>query len=179
MIRRRNDHRYPGVMVPPATTPPPPHALAEDLAWLLARASHNLNTEITAALEDIGLQPRAHCVLKAAADGAYTQIDLARLSGLDKTTMVTLMDDLEAAGLAERRPAPEDRRKRVIAVTPAGKAKVREADEVVGRVRDDVLGALPAAERDAFMESLARLTCGRLAEPAECMAAPRRPRTPG
>ncbi len=160
-----------------ATTSTPPAALTEDLAWLLGRASHNLNTEITAALEGIGLQPRAHCVLRGALEGEYTQIDLARISGIDKTTMVTLLDELEAAGLAERRPAPDDRRKRVIAVTKEGKAKVREADKVVQRVRDDVLSALPAGERDAFMHALAKLTCDRLSEPTACMAAPRRPRT--
>ena len=158
------------------TTSTPPAALTEDLAWLLGRASHNLNTEIAAALEGIGLQPRAHCVLKGAQEGGYTQIELARISGLDKTTMVTLLDELEAAGLAERLPSPDDRRKRVIAVTQEGKAKVREADKVVERVRDDVLGALPAGERDAFMLALAKLTCDRLSEPAACLAAPRRPR---
>lgn len=161
-------------MAAPASSPP--SALTEDLAWLLGRASHNLNTEITAALEGIGLQSRAHCVLKGALDGEYTQIELARLAGLDKTTMVTLLDDLEAAGLAERRPAPDDRRKRVIAVTAAGKKKVREADAVVARIRDDVLGVLPATERETFMRQLARLTCDRLNEPTQCMAAPRRPR---
>lgn len=155
----------------------PPAALTEDLAWLLARASHNLNTEITAALEGIGLGPRAHCVLKGAQEGEYTQIDLARAIGVDKTTMVTLLDELEAAGLAERRPAPDDRRKRVIAVTAAGKKKVREADGVVEQVRDDVLSALPREERDGFMHALAKLTCERLNEPAACTATPRRPRT--
>lgn len=157
----------------------PPAVLTEDLAWLLARASHNLNTEVTAALEGIGLAPRAHCVLRAALEGEYTQIDLARAIGLDKTTMVTLLDDLERQGLAERRPSPEDRRKRVIGVTAAGKRKVRQADEVVEQVRDDVLGALPKGERDAFMKALSKLTCDRLAEPAACQAAPRRPRSSG
>ena len=159
-----------------ATPTAPPAVLTDDLAWLLARASHNLNTEVTAALESIGLAPRAHCVLRGALEGEYTQIDLARAVGLDNTTMVTLLDELEAAGLAERRPAPDDRRKRVIAVTKAGKAKVREADKVVERVRDDVLGALPADEREGFMRTLAKLTCERLSEPACCSAPPRRPR---
>lgn len=160
-----------------ATADPPPVPLTEDLAWLLARASHHLNLELTAALESIGLAPRAHCVLRGALSGEYTQIDLARLSGVDKTTMVTLLDDLEAAGLAERRPSPTDRRKRVIAVTPAGERKTQEADALVAAVRDDVLAALPEEDREPFMAALAQLTCGRLSQATACSSPPRRPRT--
>ncbi|MEK8105286.1 MarR family winged helix-turn-helix transcriptional regulator [Micromonospora sp. M12] len=40
---------------------------------------------------------------------------------MDKTTMVVTLDQLERAGLAERRPVPTDRRARLVAVTPAGR----------------------------------------------------------
>src|SRR5207302_1863639 len=91
-------------------------ALASDLCWLLARASHALMTESTAALEAAGISPREHAVLATAMTEAHTQIELARLVGLDKTTMVVTVDALEAAGLAERRPSSNDRRARVVAV---------------------------------------------------------------
>src|SRR5436305_11951542 len=147
----------------PVTSTPPP--LASDLCWLLGRVSHALNTEMTSALESSGISPRDHSVLATAMTGDYTQTELARLIGLDKTTMVVTVDELEAAGLAERRPAPGDRRARVIKVTPAGEQKVREAEAILGRERDDVLGSLPADERDAFLRALGRLACGRLAAP--------------
>ena len=38
--------------------------------------------------------------------GEYTQTELVRMVGLDKTTMVVTLDQLEAEGLAERRPSP-------------------------------------------------------------------------
>ena len=79
-----------------------PAPLASDLCWLLARASHALTTELTSALESSGISPRAHSVLATAMTGEYTQTELARLVGLDKTTMVVTVDELEAAGLAER-----------------------------------------------------------------------------
>src|SRR3954463_13738048 len=85
-----------------------------NLCWLLSRASYTLTTELTAALEDLGISPRAHAVLAAAGTGAYTQTELARAGGLDKTTMVVTLDELEAAGVAERRPSPTDRRARVV-----------------------------------------------------------------
>lgn len=153
-----------------------PAPLASDLCWLLSRASHGLTTEFTAALEDLGISPRAHAVLTTAMCGEHTQSDIARLVGLDKTTMVVTMDELEAAGLAERRPSSTDRRARVIAVTDAGRRKVKQADKVLDRVRNDVLSVLEPRERDVFLGALGRLACGRLAEPVACAHTVRRPR---
>jgi DNA-binding MarR family transcriptional regulator len=154
-----------------------PEPLCDNLCWLLSRASYTLTTELTAALEGLGISPRAHAVLAAAATGEHTQTQLARMVGLDKTTMVVTLDELEAAGLAERRPSKIDRRARVIAVTRAGKRKLREAGKIGDRIRDDVLSVLPASERKVFLGALTRLVAGRLAEPVQC-AQPVRRRAP-
>jgi MarR family transcriptional regulator, transcriptional regulator for hemolysin len=151
---------------PAGAQPPPP--LASDLCWLLARASHALTSEMTAALEDSGISPREHTVLVTAMTGAYTQTELARMIGLDKTTMVVTVDELERAGLAERLPSSTDRRARVIGVTAPGTHKVLEAEKVLDRVREDVLAALPEEERPVFLQALGRLACGRLSAPVAC-----------
>lgn len=148
-----------------------------DLCWLLSRASHALNTQLTAALEDLGISPRAHRVLSAAMTGDHTQIEVARMVGLDKTTMVVTLDELQAAGLAERRPSPADRRARVIAVTDAGEKKVREAEAVADLVRAEVLSVLPVEDRRTFVNALRRLVDERLGEPTLC-AQPVRRREP-
>ncbi len=153
-----------------------PDVLAQNLSWLLSQASHALSTEMTAALEGIGLLPRGHCVLATALTGERTQTELAHLVGLDKTTMVVTLDELERDGLAERRPSPGDRRVRVVAVTDAGRRKVAEADEVVARVQRDVLAALPEDRREALLEGLADLLGGSLATPAACARPVRRRR---
>jgi MarR family transcriptional regulator, transcriptional regulator for hemolysin len=153
----------------PATAP-----CTKDLCWLMSRASHVLTTELTAELEAVGISPRAHSVLSAALTGEHTQIELARMVGLDKTTMVVALDELQAAGLAERRPSATDRRARVIAVTKEGKRKVREAERVTERVRDDVLGVLPVEERRPFLDALRRLVDERLSEPVPCTQPVRR-----
>jgi DNA-binding MarR family transcriptional regulator len=97
--------------------------------------------------------------------------------GLDKTTMVVTVDELENAGLAERRPAATDRRARVIAVTPAGARLVRAAEEIGDGIRADVLGVLEPEEREVFVAALARLVGDRLAEPVQT-AQPVRRRAP-
>jgi MarR family transcriptional regulator, transcriptional regulator for hemolysin len=137
-----------------------PQPLAANLGWLLGQASHVLKTELTAALESLGISPRAHHVLKTAMQGEFTQTELARMVGLDKTTMVVTLDELEAEGLAERRPSATDRRARVVAVTKAGAAKVREAEGIAARIHADVLEALPERERRALLDGLARLAAG-------------------
>jgi MarR family transcriptional regulator for hemolysin len=146
-----------------------------NLSCLLSLASHALTTELTAGLSAVGMTPRAHAVLSSALAGELTQTQLAEQCDLDKTTMVVTVDELEAAGLAERRPAPTDRRARIIAVTPAGRKALAEAQRIVDRIQTDVLGALPAKERGPFVASLQRLVAGRLSEPVACDRIVRRP----
>jgi MarR family transcriptional regulator, transcriptional regulator for hemolysin len=145
-----------------------PQKVDANLCWLLSRASYGLMTRLTAALEELGVSPRGHHVLAEAMGGDHTQTELARRIGLDKTTMVVTIDELEAAGLAARRPASHDRRARVIAVTDAGRQKVREGQEIAARINAEVLGALPADDRQVFLDSLARLVTDPLAEPVHC-----------
>jgi DNA-binding MarR family transcriptional regulator len=154
-----------------ATAPQP---LNENLCWLLSRASYTLTTELTAALEEAGISPRAHAVLTASLCEERTQGEIAKAVGLDKTTMVVTLDELEAAGLAERRPSKTDRRAHVVAVTPAGKRKVKQAEAITERVRADVLASLPEGDRDVFVDCLTRLVGDRLAEPVDCSQRPRR-----
>jgi MarR family transcriptional regulator for hemolysin len=155
----------------PATEFPP------DLTMLLAIASHVVTTELTAGLERLGITPRGFCVLSHALRSELTQIRLADVCQLDKTTMVVTMDELEHAGLATRAPSAADRRARIITVTPAGVRVVKKAQQIVDQIQQDVLSALPARQRQAFVDSLTTLVCGRLANPAQCEKPVRRPRS--
>jgi MarR family transcriptional regulator for hemolysin len=148
--------------------------LAGNLSWLLAQASHVMITEMTAAFEDMGVSPRGHCLLSAAATGEFTQKELADMVGLDKTTMVVTVDDLERAGLAERDPSKSDRRARIVRVTPAGTRVVRKGQQVVADIQEDVLASLPESDRTALIGALENLVEGRLSTPTPCSRAPRR-----
>jgi len=145
-----------------------------DLAFLLAHATHVLQTELTAELAALGITPRANCVLAAALTGEKTQIQLADMCQLDKTTMVVTVDELEKAGLVERQTSATDRRARIIVVTDLGRKVNASAQDVVARVYEDVLSVLPADERTAFMSGLNRLVETRLSTPVACQRAPRR-----
>jgi MarR family transcriptional regulator for hemolysin len=165
-------------MSAPAKTPEAqgecPECLAGNLAWLLAQAHFALTSEVRAAFAPLGVSARGYHVLAAALRGEHTQTELVEILGLDKTTMVVTIDELERDGLAERQPSETDRRARVITVTQAGERMVDEGRALIDRVQADVLATLPKRERDVLLDALATLVRGRLSEQVECTPALRR-----
>ncbi|GAT67841.1 marR family transcriptional regulator [Planomonospora sphaerica] len=147
-----------------------------DLSFLLDHAGHVLRTRMAAALAEIGLTARMHCVLVHALQEERTQIQLAELGDMDKTTMVVTVDALEKAGLAERRPSSTDRRARIIVVTEKGAEVARRSQEIVDGVHRDALAALPEDEAEVLVRAMNRLVTGHLAVPAEVPQAVRRAR---
>src|SRR5262245_6525782 len=116
---------------------------AGQLFFRLWRASH---TQTAAALESIGLTPALFAVLNylQAHEGAIQQ-RVGSAMGIDPSTMVSLVDQLEHAGLAERRRHPTDRRAREVLITAKGRRTLRRAREVAAEVEDGVLQGLSAA----------------------------------
>ncbi|BFP54161.1 hypothetical protein SCMC78_39680 [Streptomyces sp. CMC78] len=153
-----------------------PTRTAPDLSFLLDHTSHVLRTRMAAALGEIGLTARMHCVLVHALEEERTQIQLAEIGDMDKTTMVVTVDALESAGLAERRPSSRDRRARIIAVTEKGAALAQQSQAIVDRVHDEALTALDAGDRAALLKALNALAAGYLANPVESPRSVRRAR---
>ena len=141
-----------------------PERTERDLTGLLNMAGHVLTNRLAAALADVDLTPRMQCVLVHALQEERTQIQLAALADLDKTTMVGTVDDLERRGLAERRPSATDRRARIIAVTEKGRAAAEQGQRIVDRVHAEALGELAAGDRVTFVDALGRL-CGTNRDP--------------
>jgi DNA-binding MarR family transcriptional regulator len=153
-----------------------PSRAEPDLSFLLDHTSHVLRTKMAAALAEIGLTARMHCVLVHALEEERTQIQLAKIGDMDKTTMVVTVDALEKAGLAERRPSSADRRARIIAVTEKGREVAERSRRIVDGVHRAALDALPADEREVLLRALNRLVEGHLATPVETSRPARRAR---
>ena len=153
-----------------------PSRTAPDLSYLLDHTGHILRTRMAAALAEIGLTARMHCVLVHALEGERTQIQLAELGDIDKTSMVVTVDALETAGLAVRRPSSTDRRARIIAVTEEGARIAGQSQEIVDRVHRDALATLPGGDRDVLLRALKHLVGDGLAHPVEAPRAARRAR---
>jgi DNA-binding MarR family transcriptional regulator len=148
-------------------TTPAPARSEFDLSFLLDHAGYVLRTRMAAALAEIDLTPRMHCVLVHAQEQERTQAQLAEIGAMDKTTMVATVDALEKAGLAERRPSSTDRRARIIAVTEAGARVAEQSRRIVDGVHSEALSSLPPSEQALVLDALQRLVDGSLAAPAE------------
>jgi DNA-binding MarR family transcriptional regulator len=125
---------------------------AGQLFFRLWRASH---TRTAAALETIGLTPALFAILNylQAHEGAIQQ-QVGSAMGIDPSTMVSLVDQLERAGLAKRRPHERDRRARALLLTPKGQRTLTRARGLAKEVEGDVLQGLSAAERERLVALL-------------------------
>ena len=136
------------------TTDDPVSEFAGQLLFRLWRASHTRTAE---ALESIGLTTALFALLNVLGtrDGAIQQ-ELGAAMGIDPSTMVSLIDQLEAAGLAKRRLRPTDRRAREVLITPKGRRVLKRARQLTLQVEDDVLGGLNDVERRQLLALLRR-----------------------
>src|SRR5438270_3447721 len=118
---------------------------AGQLFFRLWRASHTRTAE---TLNSIGLTPALFALLNVlgAREGTIQQ-QLSSDMGIDPSAMVKLINELEEAGLVERRRRPNDRRAWEIAITPKGKQTLKRARRLISTVEDEVLGGLSAADR--------------------------------
>jgi len=99
-----------------------------------------------------------YVVLSALADEPMrTQAALARAIGADKTRIIADLDELQARALIEREPDPEDRRVRLLRLTPAGRRLHAEVRAAIRAGEERLLADLTAADRRVFLKVLQRL----------------------
>lgn len=147
----------------PATEPRPavPERLdatpmADDVSFLVTRASALSVAAGNAALAGLGLRVRSYSVLALAADDARpSQREVAEFLRLDPSQVVALVDQLQSAGLAVREPDPRDRRTNVVVATPDGAATLARARAALAAA-DDALHAGLAPEELTTLASLLR-----------------------
>lgn len=133
--------------------------LGTRLGYLLKHAQLRLAERAGPALSGFGLDARELAVLAVLAAGRpLSQLEAARRLGVDRTTMVALVDALEGKGLVERRRSAEDRRRNVVELTERG-----------GRVRADAEDARERAER-AFLAPLGEEDAARLMKALRTLA---------
>ncbi len=132
--------------------------LHADTGYLLYRLGLRSGQLFNTFLQESGLRLRHYAVLRflATSEGALQRELSARL-GYDPSAIVGLVDDLEKLGFAERRPAPDDRRSRIVVLTEQGRAFLRGTDEAGLRVTNELLNPLDAAERETLHALLLRI----------------------
>jgi MarR family transcriptional regulator, lower aerobic nicotinate degradation pathway regulator len=82
------------------------------------------------------------------------QRTLARGIALDTSTTGGVIDRLEARGWLERRPSPQDRRARLLVLTPAGEQGLADTLPAMLRAQEQILAPLTERQRVEFMRLL-------------------------
>jgi DNA-binding MarR family transcriptional regulator len=92
--------------------------------------------------------------------GPGSQATLSRRTGIYRSDMVGVLNELAERGLIERMPDPDDRRRNVITITRAGTKQLRELDRILAGVQEDLLAPLSPADRKQLVTLLGRLLEG-------------------
>lgn len=139
---------------------PIPPSLSDRPGALLVIAARRGQELARRRLAPLDLNVQLCGVLNLLAEGPTSQHDLGAQLGIDRTTMVELIDDLERRNAVLRRKNPADRRSYALSLTPAGRALQKKAARAFDAAAAEVFEPLKAAERQAFGDMLRRVISG-------------------
>ena len=137
---------------------PPPEPLASAPGFLLSWNGQRIAALFAASLEPLGLRP-PHFGVMTLIDShpGSTQQELVTGSLIDASSMVAMIDELESAGLVERRPHASDRRKHSVHLTKRGRSTLGRARKAAGATLEEVFEPLDAGERETPRKLLRKL----------------------
>jgi DNA-binding MarR family transcriptional regulator len=143
------------VVVTPAG---PSRELLLSTGFLLKRLGWTIKERAHEALESTGLSPQHHAVLSVLDERACgAQGAIADALGYDRSQLVGLLDELEEQGLIVRKRDPDDRRRHVVKLTPAGSEALSELRAIAKTLEKEFLAPLSADERRTLHSLLGRL----------------------
>lgn len=128
------------------------------LGYLLKHAQLRMKALNTRALEPYGIDGRELAVLlMLASHEPASQQQAAKRLGIDRTTMVALLDTLEDKGLVSRHPHAEDRRRNIVELTQVGHKVLAKGTEASEDAEREFLAPLSATAARQLRESLVRI----------------------
>ncbi len=134
----------------------------------LIRRAHQVSTAIfMKETQSLGLTPVQYCALIVIRE--HSGIDATRVSELiafDRATIGNVLTRLEGKGLIARRAGVEDKRTKLLFLTPKGQAMIRRIDATAARVAERILAPLTPADRPRLLRMLARLSDDAGSRPA-------------
>jgi DNA-binding MarR family transcriptional regulator len=146
---------------------PIPSSLADRPGALLVIAARTGQELAKRRLAPMGLSVQLCGVLNLLAQGPISQHALGDELGIDRTTMVELIDELEQRGVVVRRRNPADRRSYALSLTPRGRTVQKRAARAFDDAADEFFGSLTSVERRALGDMLRRMITSADARIAE------------
>ena len=133
-------------------------ALMRNTGFLISRLGMVAQKRFSERIALVGLTPRGWGALNVLdKEGVITQHALCTCTGMDPSSMVATIDELEDKGLVERRRDPKDRRAHALHVTADGRKTLSDGRKLARRAQDDLLAPLDSTEREQLHELLLRL----------------------
>jgi len=138
-----------------------PAALGDRIGYLIARAHHACHILADEAMQPLGLTVKHFgCLAVIADEGPLSQQTLGARMGVDRTTIVAVVDDLEAKGFVARRRNPTDRRAYALEATTTGRRWLARAQERLHARENRMLGGVSEPQRKQLRELLRALIAG-------------------
>ncbi len=134
-----------------------PPSLADRDGALLVIAARTGQQLAARRLAPMGLTVQLCGVLNRLAVGPISQHELGEQLGIDRTTMVEVIDDLEARGVVVRQRNSADRRSYSIQLTAKGRTFQKRAAKAFDAAADEFFGPLKARERHILADMMRRL----------------------
>lgn len=135
------------------------HAILPGLiGYNLRRAEAAMMQDFMRGLAALAITPGQFGVLVLIdANPGLNQTSLGNALGIDRSTVVSVIDRLEARGLVRRAPSANDRRSYALRLTGDGQALLAEAEPLVREHEDRIAADLSAEERDQLLSLLSRI----------------------
>ncbi|SRR5690606_4717224 len=133
---------------------------ADSLGFLIADVARLLRRRFERALDKagLGLTPgEARTLAHAGRHGQVRQSALAESMCVEPMTLVGYLDRLEAAGLVKRLPDPDDRRAKLVSLTPRARPVLDRIAAVGRAVRESATGGLDAGDVEVLRNALLRM----------------------
>ena len=102
-------------------------------------------------------QAELRCLMLFEGHKYLTGIHIAGLLEVAKSRATVIIENLERKGLVQRSPDPNDARVKLISLTPAGQRKVREIEEFMFELHQQLLGQIDPAQRAGVINALETL----------------------
>ena len=142
----------------PAPDPQQPRALSRLPSWLVGEVAMHANRIVGQTLGEAGVRKQHFAVLTALEEqGSVSQAALGRRVWMDRSDLNGVLNDLERDGLVARVRDEHDRRRNLIALTPAGGEALRRLNGRVEAAQEALLEPLSGEERAELGRLLTRL----------------------
>ncbi|EJE52247.1 transcriptional regulator [Acidovorax sp. CF316] len=137
--------------------PDPRHRIGIRLVGLARRWRQALDARLSASgLSDATWAPLMH-LHELGSDSDVSQSALAAAVGLDGSSLVRLLDILVERGLIERRPHPEDRRVKLVHLTPAGRRTVATLRKQLQAIESELLADIGEQDAQTLLRAFERI----------------------